>query len=135
MAGWTEPSGSRTALGALVLGVHDDGGRLVHAGRVGTGFTDRTLRELHERLEKLGRRTSPLADPPRGSAARDIHRVEPELVAEVAFTEWTKDGSVRHPSSKYGSAAAGAWGPVVDDERRPAVDHEADAPFGGHGLS
>ena len=98
VVGWTDPSGSRVGFGALVLGVHDDRGRLVHAGRVGTGFTDRTLRDLHDRLKGIGRKTSPLENPPTGAAARDIHWVEPELVAEVAFTEWTRDGRVRHPS-------------------------------------
>ncbi|HUH13006.1 MAG TPA: DNA ligase D [Longimicrobiales bacterium] len=98
VVGWSEPKGSRTALGALLLGVHDDEGRLVAAGKVGTGFTEASLRQLLRRLEPLEREGSPLADPPRGAAARGVHWVEPELVAEVAFTEWTADGSVRHPS-------------------------------------
>ena len=98
VVGWTDPSGSRVGLGSLVLGVNDDDGRLVHAGRVGTGFTTDTLRDLSARLAPLERKTPPVADPPRGAKARGIHWVTPRLLAEVAFSEWTADGLVRHPS-------------------------------------
>jgi bifunctional non-homologous end joining protein LigD len=98
VVGYTEPSGSRVGLGALLLGVHDDEGRLVYAGKVGTGFDDRTLVELERRLSQLERRAATVVDPPRGAKARGVHWVRPELVAEVAFTEWTDDGRIRHPS-------------------------------------
>ncbi len=98
VVGWTDPSGSRVGLGSLVLAVNDDDGRLVYAGRVGTGFTTDTLRELSTRLAPLERKTPPVVDPPRGAKARGIHWVTPRLVAEVAFSEWTADGVVRHPS-------------------------------------
>ena len=78
--------------------MHDRDGRLVYAGRVGTGFDHATLESLGARLRKLERRASPFAaDGPR-PPARGAHWVKPELVAEVAFTEWTRDGLLRHPA-------------------------------------
>lgn len=94
IGGWTEPAGARTAFGALLLGYHENG-RLVYAGKVGTGFDERTLRALHARLRGLTVADAPFDDPPRERAA---HWVRPELVAEIAFTEWTRDGRLRHPS-------------------------------------
>jgi bifunctional non-homologous end joining protein LigD len=99
VVGFTDPSGSRKGFGSLLLGVNEDG-RLVSAGRVGTGFTDRTLRDLYARLKKIERGTPPIANPPTGAAAREVHWVEPELVAEVEFAEWTEDDVIRHPSYK-----------------------------------
>jgi bifunctional non-homologous end joining protein LigD len=94
IAGWTEPRGSRVGLGALLLGAHDAQGKLRYCGKVGTGFASATLEKLRARLERIGRDRSPLADPPR---MRAVHWVAPRLVAEVAFTEWTRDGRARHP--------------------------------------
>lgn len=99
VVGYTDPTGGRMGFGALVLAVHD-GGALREAGRVGTGFTDASLTDIHERLEGLQRETPPVVDPPQGADALGIHWVEPELVAEVAFAEWTADGRLRHPSFK-----------------------------------
>jgi bifunctional non-homologous end joining protein LigD len=98
VVGYTDPAGSRVGIGALLLGVHDDAGGLVYAGKVGTGFNTRTLVELEQRLSGLEEKTPPVTDPPRGARARGVHWVRPELVAEVAFTEWTDDGRIRHPS-------------------------------------
>ncbi len=98
VVGWTEPSGARHGFGALLVAVHDGEGRLTAAGKVGTGFTDRDLTRLSERLRELEVEKPPIADPPGGSAARGLHWVRPELVVEVEFTEWTRDGSLRHPS-------------------------------------
>lgn len=94
IGGYTAPRGSREELGALLLGHFDADGRLRYAGRVGTGFDRATLRDLARRLEPLRRPGSPFADevPPRATTW-----VEPELVAQVAFTEWTRDGRLRHP--------------------------------------
>jgi bifunctional non-homologous end joining protein LigD len=97
IGGFTDPEGARTGLGALLLGVYEDG-RLRYAGRVGTGFSATTLLELRRRLERLERGTPPFADAPRGAEARSAHWVEPKLVCEVAFTEWTRDGNLRHPA-------------------------------------
>ncbi len=96
IGGYTPPQGSRVGLGALLVGVHDGEGRLQYAGKIGTGFTDATLRELTRRLEALEQPTRPFAtSPPEASRA---HWVRPELVAQVAFGEWTGDGRLRHPS-------------------------------------
>ena len=93
IGGWTDPTGARSRFGALLVGYHD-GGRLLYAGKVGTGFDERTLRGLHDRMSALARETSPFADLAR---QRGAHWVRPELVAEVSFTEWTRDGRLRHP--------------------------------------
>ena len=94
IGGYTEPRGSRTDLGALLLGVYDGDGRLRYAGKVGTGFTRATLRDLAERLAPLRSGRSPFADDPR---ERGATWVTPELVAQVGFSEWTRDGRLRHP--------------------------------------
>nr|WP_217913962.1 non-homologous end-joining DNA ligase [Miltoncostaea marina] len=93
VGGYTAPRGSRTDLGALLLGYHE-GGRLRYAGKVGTGFTRAALRDLAARLGPLRTGASPFADPVREAGAT---WVEPRLVAQVAFTEWTRDGRLRHP--------------------------------------
>ncbi len=98
IGGWSAPAGSRTHFGALLIGVHDRAGRLVYAGKVGTGFSGRSLESLAEELAPLETDRPPFANPPRGAGARGVHWTRPELVAEVAFTEWTADGIVRHPS-------------------------------------
>lgn len=94
--GFTEPRGSRTALGALLLGVYDARGALHFAGKVGSGFTTLELASLKKALSPLEVRTAPLSDTalaPRG----DVHWVKPVLVAEISFTEWTREGLLRHP--------------------------------------
>lgn len=95
VGGFTAPRGSRVDLGALLVG-HFEGGRLRYAGKVGTGFTRATLRELSERLAPLVRETPPF-EPERG-IPRAATWVEPRLVAQIAFMEWTPDGRLRHPS-------------------------------------
>jgi bifunctional non-homologous end joining protein LigD len=93
IGGYTAPRGSRTDLGALLLGHYEDG-RLRYAGKVGTGFSRETLRDLAGRLAPLRRARSPFADEVRESGST---WVEPELVAQVGFSEWTRDGRLRHP--------------------------------------
>jgi bifunctional non-homologous end joining protein LigD len=93
IGGFTAPHGSRTELGALLLGHYADG-RLRYAGKVGTGFTRATLRDLGERLASLRQDRSPFADEVR---ERGATWVRPSLVAQVGFTEWTRDGRLRHP--------------------------------------
>ena len=95
IGGFTAPRGSRTDLGALLVG-HFEDGELRYAGKVGTGFTRATLHELAERLAPLVRDTSPFA--PDKGLPRAATWVEPELVAQIAFMEWTPDGRLRHPS-------------------------------------
>jgi bifunctional non-homologous end joining protein LigD len=98
VGGFTEPQGRRTGIGALLLGVNGEPGRLAYAGKVGTGFTDSAAARLRERLERLRTSESPFERRPPGAA--DARWVKPELVAEVEFTEWTQDGRLRHPSFK-----------------------------------
>ena len=93
VGGYTAPKGSREELGALLVG-HFDGGSLRYAGKVGTGFDRETLRDLARRLRPLRRTDSPFEDDLRG---RDTTWVEPELVVQVGFSEWTRDGRLRHP--------------------------------------
>ncbi len=93
IGGFTAPRGSRTQLGALLLGYYDDG-RLRYAGKVGTGFTRETLRRLAASLAPLERASSPFSDEVK---ERHTTWVEPRLVAQVGFTEWTRDGRLRHP--------------------------------------
>ena len=94
IAGYTDPRGSRTGFGSLLLGVHDDAGRLVYAGNVGAGFDHAGLDTLHAKLAKIAADESPFEPAPRGVKG---HWVRPRLVAEVSFTEWTSDGRIRHP--------------------------------------
>ncbi|HMG25653.1 MAG TPA: non-homologous end-joining DNA ligase [Acidimicrobiia bacterium] len=93
IGGFTEPAGSRNELGALLIGYYD-GTDLRYAGKVGTGFDERMLRDLGIRLRRLERPASPFAE---RVSPRKVHWVQPRLVCEVGFTEWTGDGRLRHP--------------------------------------
>jgi bifunctional non-homologous end joining protein LigD len=93
IGGWTPPKGARHRLGALLVG-HWDGDELRYAGKVGTGFDRTTLERLSDELERRERSSSPFAADRLPAGAR---WAEPELVAEIAFTEWTRDGRLRHP--------------------------------------
>ena len=95
IAGYTDPQGSRTGIGALLLGTYDEAGQLQYAGNVGSGFNHASLHDLKEKLSAIETDTSPF--PPRTVAGRKHHWVKPVLVAEVSFSEWTSAGSVRHP--------------------------------------
>jgi bifunctional non-homologous end joining protein LigD len=98
IGGWRPGNGKRAgAIGSLMMGIPTADG-LRYAGQVGTGFSEATLRDLAGRLAPLARTTSPFATPLPSIVRRDAHWVEPELVGEVTFTEWTGDGVLRHPS-------------------------------------
>jgi bifunctional non-homologous end joining protein LigD len=97
IGGFTDPEGARAGIGALLIGYYETD-RLVFAGRVGTGFSQKAATELRRRLEAIGQKTSPFSPPPAGPLARTAHWVKPRLVCEVEFTEWTADGKIRHPS-------------------------------------
>ena len=99
IVGFTEPAGGRSHLGALLLGVRRDE-QVVYSGRVGTGFSERSLEDLHRRLTPLAIEKPKLKNAPRGADARGVHWVEPTLVAEVAYTAITHDGLLRHPIFK-----------------------------------
>jgi bifunctional non-homologous end joining protein LigD len=94
IGGYTDPQGSRTGIGALLLGTYDKDGVLQYAGNVGSGFNEASLRDLKARLSKLDTDESPF--PPKAVAGRKHHWVRPTLIAEVSFAEWTSAGSVRH---------------------------------------
>ena len=94
IGGWTEPRGSGRHFGALHVGVFEDG-RLKHVTRVGSGFDDAFQDKLWPQLESLARKDSPFGDT--GPNTRVDHWVEPRLVCEVRFTEWTADEGLRHP--------------------------------------
>jgi bifunctional non-homologous end joining protein LigD len=96
IGGFTATRGSRTDFGALLLGYHDGDGALRYAGKVGTGFDHAMLCDLGERLRALRQERSPFSD--RDTIReRDVSWVAPALVAQLAFTEWTGAGRLRHP--------------------------------------
>ena len=98
IGGWIPGEGRRARrIGALLMGYHRDG-TFVYAGRVGTGFTEKTLNELLGKLEPLRRDTSPFGSAPK--LPREAVFVEPSLVAEIEFREWTNEGVLRAPSFK-----------------------------------
>ncbi|MFI6909632.1 non-homologous end-joining DNA ligase [Nonomuraea sp. NPDC050394] len=99
IGGWQPGAGRRSgAIGSLLLGAHDRQGRLVYVGHVGTGFTATTLRSLRERLAPLEQEASPFTSPVPREFARTARWVEPVLVGEVRYGEWTADHRLRHPS-------------------------------------
>ena len=94
VGGYTSPKGSRVELGALLIGYYQ-GRELVYAGKVGTGFDEATLHSLHERLSRIEQDAPPFT---RGVVhEKGAHWVRPELVTQIGFTEWTRDGKLRHP--------------------------------------
>ena len=95
IGGFTDPRRSRQGFGALLLGYYDSGGRFTYAGKVGTGFNDRTLISLRASLDKLEQDRSPFerGNPPHAG----VHWVEPRMVCQIEFAEWTRDGLLRQP--------------------------------------
>ena len=117
VVGWADPEGARPYLGALLLGYYTDDSKLIYAGRVGTGMSEKVLKDLRRRLEPLARPASPLSSPPPrktrfGSplVLARVHWVEPKLVAETTYLTWTADGLLRQTvyvglrASKTGAA-------------------------------
>ena len=130
VVGWTDPEGSRSHIGALLLGYYTEDGRLLYAGRAGTGITDKELKRLAGVLKPLAVAKMPLAVPPPrdsrfGSPLKlsKVHWVKPEMVVEVTYLTWTEDNLLRQgPGPTRGQAgapgrssraapAAGALGP------------------------
>jgi DNA ligase D-like protein (predicted ligase) len=93
VGGFTDPQGARVGFGALLIGYHD-GARLRYAGKVGTGYDNATLRALRTRMDGMAQPASPFADEVTEPTA---HWVRPEMVIQVGFAEWTRDGRLRHP--------------------------------------
>ena len=91
VGGYTDPEGSRSYFGSIVLGLYDNKGDLLHIGQAGTGFDEATLKQVWQALKKLETKRSPF---PHGvEALRTVHWVKPELVAEIKFTEWTHESA------------------------------------------
>lgn len=119
IVGYTEPKGSRNGFGALLLALHDnDSGQLRYAGKVGTGFSTTTLDSIHARLKPLEVDKPALVKPPAGAEARGVHWLKPQLLAEVAYAQMTRDGVVRH-SVFHG---------LRDDKPATAIDLERAMP-------
>jgi bifunctional non-homologous end joining protein LigD len=97
VAGYTPSKKGFPGFGSLILGVYDKG-KLVYSGRVGTGFSIKQRLELQKKLDRISQTSMPFAVKPKDPGLREAHWAKPQLVAEVEFTEWTADGSVRHPS-------------------------------------
>jgi bifunctional non-homologous end joining protein LigD len=95
VGGWTEPRKARPYFGALLLGAYDGAGKLTYVGHTGGGFTHEGLAEMHAKLERLERPTSPFVTPPRTNER--AHWVTPKVVVEVKFAEWTSDRLLRQP--------------------------------------
>jgi bifunctional non-homologous end joining protein LigD len=94
VGGWTEPRNTREHIGAILLGYFDDG-RFVYVGHTGGGFSRAGLKDMHRRLARLERKSSPFEQPPRTNER--AHWTRPEIVVEVKFNEWTADGKLRQP--------------------------------------
>ena len=118
IVGWSDPEGTRPHLGALLLGYYTDDGKLIYAGRVGTGMPVKVLADLRRRLDPLARTTSPLSvRPPRSTrfgsplVLSRVHWVEPKLVAEITYLTWTADSLLRRLRRPPGGQA-GNGGPA-----------------------
>ena len=139
VVGWTDPEGRRSWLGALLLAYHDSEGRLVYAGRVGTGIRQAELERLWRRLQPLATAEMPLdVPPPRASrfgsplVLSRVHWVRPELVAEVKYLTWTDDNLLRqvvYEGLREDKPASEVRRPVPHPE--PAAG-DATAPPSGH---
>lgn len=93
IGGYTEPKGSRNWFGSLLLGYYRDN-KLIYSGKVGTGFNETSLKELHDKLVNLEVKDSPFSEKPKEP---NVHWVKPELIAQIKYSEWTEAGSLRHP--------------------------------------
>lgn len=99
IGGFTEPTGSRSHFGALLLGYYDESKKLIYAGRVGTGFNDRTLNMLQKKFEPLIQKSSPFENlSGRTGQAKGVTWLKPSLVGQVRFSNWTDERQLRHPS-------------------------------------
>ena len=121
IVGYTDPEGSRRGLGSLLLAIHDDGGALRYAGKVGTGFDGKMLGVLSAALRPLAVDKSPLADKPADARG---HWVRPKLVAEVSFAQWTPDGRIRH--SVFHGLRSDKPASMITQERPMAVPAATD---------
>jgi bifunctional non-homologous end joining protein LigD len=103
VVGYTPSDKGFPGFGSLVLGVYGTGkdkGKLIYAGRVGTGFSIKKRLELQKMLDQVAQPTMPFTTKPKDPGLRKAHWAKPKLIAEVEFTEWTDEGIIRHPSFK-----------------------------------
>src|SRR5438477_4486987 len=124
IVGYTDPEGSREGFGGLLVGYYDAQGKLRYAGRVGTGFNTGQLIQLHRRLESLAR-PEPTVALPKGISRKGVHWIEPRLVAEVEFANWTADAIVRQASFQGLREDKDASDVVYDPKTRTAVEPAA----------
>ena len=129
IVGYSDPGGSRSHLGALLLGVRK-GKTLVYSGKVGTGFNERSLKDLANKLSPLQIEAPKLEHAPRGAEIRGVHWVKPKLVAEVAYTGVTHDGLLRHPTFKGLRDDKPAGDVVLEQARAVASRHRAKSAAG-----
>jgi bifunctional non-homologous end joining protein LigD len=117
--GWTDPEGSRVGFGRLVLAYYSEAsGGLAYAGAVGTNFSDRLLAQLRQRLDAIAA-PDPGIRLPRGVKRSAIHWVRPEIIVETRFSEWTRDGILRHPAFLGERMDKSAGGVVLDRSMSP----------------
>ena len=124
IVGYTDPEGSREGFGALLVGYYDPQGKLRYAGRVGTGFNTGQLIQLHRRLESLAR-PEPTVALPKGVSRKGVHWIEPRLVAEVEFSDWTADAILRQASFQGLREDKYPRDVVYDPKTRTAVEPAA----------
>ena len=139
VVGFSDPDGAREGFGALLLGYYDPEGQLRYAGRVGTGFNVAQLTQLRRRLESLARDNAPVGLP-KGVSRKGVHWVEPRLVAEVEFADWTADAIVRQASFQglrddktakevvYDQRSRATAAPAAQPETKPTVQPKRSAP-------
>ena len=120
IVGFTDPEGSREGFGALLLGYYDPQGTLRYAGRVGSGFSATRLAEMHRRLSEIEVRKGSVTLPP-AERRKDIHWVEPELVAEVEYAVWTSDRLIRQSTFQGLREDKPPWEIVYDPEALPTT--------------
>ena len=128
IGGYTDPSGARKGFGSLLLGTYDEKGRLIYAGSVGTGFDAKSLNAIYKQLLAIETDERPFA--PHKELRKPGHWIHPNLVAEVAFAEWTHTGSIRHATFR-GMRTDKAPGSIVREHAKEPPE-EASGPFKAH---
>ena len=123
VCGYTEPQGSRAFFGALVLGVFEEG-KLRYIGNCGTGYSDRVLNEIYAKLHGITTSKRPFDKDTKVAKEREVTWVKPVLICEVYFSEWTKDGRLRHPVFKVLRTDKGIDEVKIERPREEQANHE-----------
>lgn len=142
IGGYTDPEGTRTHFGALLLGQYEADGSLRYTEKVGTGFNRDTLRKIHAMLMEREQAASPFrkAAPGEPTPGKNVHFIRPELVCEVRFTEWTNGGGVRQPSflglvNDADPQECRYDGPQLDSDLPPIADRVSEEHAGERGVA